>query len=58
LENLKERDQLGDLHVSGRITFKMNLREIGWEGVYWMLLAQDRDQWQAAVNTVMNLTVP
>jgi hypothetical protein len=38
--------------------FKMNLREIGWEGVYWMLLAHDMDQWQAAVNTVMNLTVP
>jgi hypothetical protein len=30
----------------------------GWEGVDWIHLAQDRDQWQALVNTVMNLLVP
>jgi hypothetical protein len=29
-----------------------------WEGVDWIHLAQDRDQWQALVNTVMNLQVP
>jgi hypothetical protein len=34
---------------------KMDLREIGCEGVDWMPLAQDRDQWQSLVNTVMNL---
>jgi hypothetical protein len=39
-------------------TIRMNLREIGWEGVNWMHLAQDRDQWQALVKTVMNLQVP
>jgi hypothetical protein len=33
----------------------MDLREIGWEGVEWMHLAQDRDQCQALVNTAMNL---
>jgi hypothetical protein len=37
---------------------KMDLREIGWDGVYWIDLAQDRDQWRALVNTVMNLRVP
>jgi hypothetical protein len=37
---------------------KVYLREIGWEGVDWMHLAQDRDQWCAVVNTVMNLWVP
>jgi hypothetical protein len=37
---------------------KMYLRETGWEGVEWMHLAQDRDQWRALVNTVMNLRVP
>jgi len=31
---------------------------IGWEGVHWMHLARDRDQWRALVNTVMYLTVP
>jgi hypothetical protein len=37
---------------------KMNLREIGWDGMDWIELAQDRDQWRALVNTVMNLRVP
>jgi hypothetical protein len=37
---------------------KMDLREIGWDGVDWIHLAQDRDQWMALVNTVMNLRVP
>jgi hypothetical protein len=36
---------------------RMDLREIGWWGVDWIQLAQDRDQWQALVNTVMNLWV-
>jgi hypothetical protein len=36
----------------------MNLRDEGWEGVDWMHLAQDRDQWWALVNMVMNLHVP
>jgi hypothetical protein len=37
---------------------RMDLREIGWEGVDWMHVAQDMDQWRALVNTVMNLRVP
>jgi hypothetical protein len=37
---------------------KMDLREIGWDGVDWVDMAQDRDQWRALVNTVMNLRVP
>jgi hypothetical protein len=37
---------------------KMDLIEIGWVGVYWIDLAQDRDQWMALVNTVMNLRLP
>jgi hypothetical protein len=37
---------------------KMDLREIGWDGMDWIDLAQDRDQWRAFVNTVMNLRVP
>jgi hypothetical protein len=36
---------------------KMDLREIGWDGMDWIDLAQDRDQWTALVNTVMNLRV-
>jgi hypothetical protein len=37
---------------------RMNLGEIGWGGMDWVDLAQDRDQWRALVNTVMNLRVP
>jgi hypothetical protein len=37
---------------------KMDLREIGWGGMDWINLVQDRDQWRALVNTVMNLRVP
>jgi hypothetical protein len=37
---------------------KMDLREIGWDGMVWIDLAQERDQWRALVNTVMNLRVP
>jgi hypothetical protein len=37
---------------------KMDLREIGWEGVECVHLAQDRNLWLALVNTVMNLRLP
>jgi hypothetical protein len=37
---------------------KMDLREIGWSGMDWIDLAQDRNQWRALVNTVMKLRVP
>jgi hypothetical protein len=36
---------------------KMDLREIEWDGMDWIDLAQDRDQWRALVNTIMNLRV-
>jgi hypothetical protein len=36
---------------------KMDLREIGWDDMDWIDLTQDRDQWRALVNTVMNLWV-
>jgi hypothetical protein len=37
---------------------KMDLLDIGWSGVDWVGLAQDRDKWRALVNAVMNLRVP
>jgi hypothetical protein len=37
---------------------KMNLRDIGWDGVDWIYLAQNRDWWRARVNAVMKLRVP
>jgi hypothetical protein len=37
---------------------KMDFREIIWDGVNWIDMVQDRDQWRALVNTVLNLRVP
>jgi hypothetical protein len=37
---------------------EMDLREIGIDGANWIQLAQDRVQWRACMNTVMNLRVP
>jgi hypothetical protein len=36
----------------------MDLKEIGWDGVDWIVIGQVRDQWRALMNTVMNLWVP
>jgi hypothetical protein len=46
LENLKVRYHSGDLGIDGKI---------GCEGVDWMHLAQDRDQWWALVNTGVHM---
>jgi hypothetical protein len=46
-ESQKERDHLEDQDVDGVDNIKMDLREIGWDGMDWMDLAQDRDHWKA-----------
>jgi hypothetical protein len=50
------RNHSEDLRVDGKII--MDLREIWWEDVDWIHLAQDREQWWAFVNTVMNIWIP
>jgi hypothetical protein len=35
----------------------MGLKELGWEGVGWIHVPQDKGQWQVLVNTVMSLGI-
>jgi hypothetical protein len=39
------------------VNIKIDLRETGWDGMDWIDLAQDRDQWRTTANTVMNFRV-
>jgi hypothetical protein len=55
-EYLKRKDHSEELCVE-EDEVRMDLREIGWGGLDWIHLAQDRDKWRAVVNTVMNLRV-
>jgi hypothetical protein len=48
----------GKRRLGGRIILKVDLGEIGWGGMDCIRLVEDRDQWWAVVNTVMNLRVP
>jgi hypothetical protein len=52
------KSPLGRLRRRWKDIIRMDLREVWWEDVDCMLLALDRDQWWAPVNTVMNLRLP
>jgi hypothetical protein len=56
LGSQKERDHWEDQDVGGSTILKWILER--WDGVDSMDIAQDRDQWRALVNTVLNLRVP
>jgi hypothetical protein len=49
--------QLGRPRHRWEDDIRMDLREIGWVGMDWIDLAQDRSQWRALVNAIMNLLV-
>jgi hypothetical protein len=50
--------QLGRPRCRWVDNIKIDLREIGWDDVKWIDIAQDRDRWRALVNTVLNLRIP
>jgi hypothetical protein len=61
---LKSREQPEGKRPLGRSSrrwvdnIKRILREIGWDEVEWIDIAQDRDQWMNLVNTILNLRIP
>jgi hypothetical protein len=54
----EEKRPLGRPRCRWVDNIKMDLREVGWDDMDWIDLAQDRDRWRALMNTVMNLWVP
>jgi hypothetical protein len=56
--NPEEKRPLGRPRRRWVDNIKMDFREIGWDGIDWIDLAQYRDQWRALVNAEMNLRVP
>jgi hypothetical protein len=50
--------RLGRHKRSWKDNIKMELRETGWGDVDWIHVDQDRDQWRALMNTVMNFRGP
>jgi hypothetical protein len=50
--------QVGRSRSRWEYNIRIYLQEIGWEGVNWICLAQDRDQWWVLFSLVMKLWVP
>ena len=56
---LKVRENLKEFGVDGRDdNVKMKLKEMGWQGMDWISLADERGKWHTVVSMVMNLQVP
>jgi hypothetical protein len=58
VEKREGKRPLGRPRRKREVNMKMDLREIGWGGMDWIDLTQDRDHWRALVNMVMNRRVP
>jgi hypothetical protein len=56
--NPKGKRTLGKPRRKWVDNIQMDLRKIRWDGGDWIDLAQNRDQWRALVNAVINLRVP
>jgi hypothetical protein len=56
--DLRGVDHLEDQRIDAENNIKMDLEEVGWGGMDWIDMAQDRERWRAIVSAVMNLWVP
>ena len=54
----EEKRPLGKPRCRWEGNIKMDIQEVGCEGMEWIELAQNTDRWRARVNVVMNLRVP
>jgi len=52
------RGPLGRPRCRWEENLKIDIQKVGWGGMDWLALAQDRDRWRALVNAVINLRVP
>ena len=57
LEDVTRRYNLEDLGVDDTIILKMDLHEVGWRGMDWIDMAQDRERWQKLPSMSINLWV-
>jgi hypothetical protein len=55
---IRKETRLGRSRCRCEYNIKIDPEEIGWSGMDWIDLAQDRGRWRALVNTLMNLRVP
>jgi hypothetical protein len=56
--NPERKSPLGRPRRRREDNIRMDLKEVVWEDVEWMHLAQDREQWRTVVNTLINVRVP
>jgi hypothetical protein len=56
--NPEEKRPLGRPRRRWVGNIRMDLGEVGWGNVDWIVLAQDKNRWRALVNSVLNLRVP
>jgi hypothetical protein len=58
MDRLKERDNLRDIKVNGRINIKINIEDVIYDYVHYIPEAEDTNQWWALLSNLLNLHIP